>query len=318
MVLVICIKLYNRGIKPIVCLWKLIHRYLARRRRAFNSKASLVDAMATFLLLSYFNIASNVVYYFQWIRIHMLSSSSYSYLTFYIKPVGNHKLLHHIPIILVALGVLVLPAILLITYPSKVFRKCLARTRLNNWQPLHMFVEKFQGDYKDGTQGTYDYRFLSGMYLVFRIVLVIPLQSSNDLSSGLYIIRTLVLFFSIALFFALVRPYKEKYMNILESLLFTICCLINLCYIEFVATSHYMHKSLIFVLICILVAIPMCAFILYSGYRCINAWVRKKKRLAHIPGWFITQRQGRQEESETLIESFADRLQNPGRYGSLS
>ena len=121
--------------------------------------------------------------------------------------------------------VLVLPPILLITYPSKVFRKCLARTRLNNWQPLHMFVENFQGDYKDGTQGTYDYRFLSGMYLVFRIVLVIPLQSSNDLSSHLYIMSTLVLLFFISLFFALVRPYKKKYIN-------------------FVASSH--HKTHIF------------------------------------------------------------------------
>ena len=61
----------------------------------------------------------------------------------------------------------------------------------------------------------------------------------------------------------------------------------------------------------------MSAFILYSGYRCINAWVRKKKWPAYIPKWFTAQRQGSGEESETLIESFADRLQNPRRYGSL-
>ena len=224
MVLVVCIKLYNRGIKPFVCLWKLvIVQYLARCRRA----ASLVDAMATFILLSYFNIASIVAYYFQWIYIHIICGYSYSYTTFFIRP---DRLLpvHHISIILVAVMVLVLPPNLLITYPSKLFRKCLARTRLNNWQPLHMFVEKFQGDYKDGTKGTYDYRFLSGMYLVFRIVLVVPLQSSIDLSSNLYIMSTLVLLFFISLFFALVRPYKKKYMNVLESLLFTNCWLINL------------------------------------------------------------------------------------------
>ena len=158
-----------------MCLWKPIVQYLARRRRAFNANASLIDSMATFLLLLYFNIASIVAYYFQWIYIRIMCGYSYSYTAFYIRPDRNIKLLHRIPIILVALMVLVLPPILLITYPSKVFRKCLAHTRLNNWQPLHMFVERFQGDYKDGTQGTYDYRFLSGIYLVFRIVLVVPL-----------------------------------------------------------------------------------------------------------------------------------------------
>ena len=314
-ILVVCIKLYNRGIKPIVWLWKLIVQYLARRRRSFNSNASLVDSMATFILLSYFNIASIVTYYLQWIHVHIMCGYSYSYMTFFIRPDGKNKLLHRIPIILVAVMVLVLPPILLITYPSKVFRKCLVCTRLNNWQPLHMFVEKFQGDYKDGTQGTYDYRFLSGINLVFRIVLVITLQSSNNLSSDFYFMSTLVLLFFIALFFALVRPYKKKYMNILESLLFTNCWLINFCYIEFVASSHY--KTHIFVLICILVAIPMCAFILYSVYRCIKALVRKKKWPAYIPKWFTAQRQGSGKESETLIEIFADRLQNPRRYGSL-
>ena len=53
--------------------------------------------MATFLILSYYNIASIVVYLFQWITIRIPRDSSYSYTTFYITPDGNHKLLHHIP-----------------------------------------------------------------------------------------------------------------------------------------------------------------------------------------------------------------------------
>ena len=314
-VLVVCIKLYNRGIKPFVCLWKPIHRYFARHRRAFNTNASLVDAMTTFLLLSYFNIATILVYFFQSTRIRILCGNSYSYTTFLIDPDGNHKLLQYIPVILVALVVLILPPFLLITYPSKIFRKCLARTRLNDWQPLHMFVEKFQGDYKDGTQGTYDYRFLSGIYLVFRIVLAVPLQSSSNVNSDYYNWMTSVLLFFVVIFFALVQPYKKRYMNILESLLFTICWLINSCYIKLVVRSR--HKTLMFIMICILAAIPMCAFIFYSTYKCVKAWVRKNKWLAHILRWFTAQRKGRQEESETLIESFADRLQNPRRYGSL-
>ena len=115
---------------------------------------------------------------FQW-RLYKQPSITKSYINLCQPSRISQPILQHTPVILVALMVLVLPSMLLSTYPPKVFRKCLAHT---NWQPLHMFVKKFQGDYKDGTQGTYDYRFLSGIYLVFRILHVVPLQSSNNLS----------------------------------------------------------------------------------------------------------------------------------------
>ena len=303
-ILVICIKLYNRGIKPIVYLWKPIHQYFARHRRAFNANASLVDAMATFLILSYFNIVSIVVYYFQMITINIPCGNSHSYRTYLIEPGGNNLLHYQIPVILVALVLIVLPPILLIMYSLKVFRKCLARTRLNNWYPLHMFMEKFQGDYKDGTQGTYDYRFLSGVYLVFRIVLVVKFHySKKHLRNGHDSAMSLIIFFAV-IFFALVRPYKKRYMNTLESLLFTVFWLLNYCYIEFLTSSHF--TTAYFASTCILAAMPMCAFILYSGYKCINVWVGRNKR-GQVSG----------EESGILTENFADRLQNPGRYGSL-
>ena len=315
-ILVVCVKLYNQGIQPIVCLWKPIHQYFARHRRAFNANASLVDAMATFLLLSYFKIASIVVYYFQLITIYTPCDNSYSYRTYLIKPDENRLLLHQIPIIivLVALMVLVLPPILLITYPTKIFRKCLTRARLSNWQPLHMFVEKFQGDYKDGTQGTYDYRFLSGIYLFFRIALVTWSHSKQYFHNSLDTEMNFVLFLAV-IFFALVRPYKKNYMNILESLLFTVCWFINYFYFKFLHSSH--NSTLYLVLTFILAATPMVAFILYCGYRCINAWIRRNKLLANILRRCTARRHVSEEESETLPESFADRLQNPGRYGSL-
>ena len=314
-ILVFCIRLYNRGVKPFVCLWKPIHQYFARHRRAFNANASLVDAMATFLLLSYFNFISIVVYYLYRVNINIPCGNSYSYLTFFIEPDGKNKLKYLIPVSLVALVVLALPPILLIAYPSKVFRKCLARTILNNWQPLHMFVEKFQGDYKDGTQGTYDYRFLSGIYLLFRIYLAVQFHSSIYLNGGFYTWNDAsILFFFPTLFLALVQPYKKRYMNTLESLIFAICWLINCCYIKSQQSSHSDPLNLLS--ICMLAAIPMCAFILYSGYRCINAWVGRCDWLVSIQRWCTAQRQGSGEESEVLIGSFADRLQNPERYGT--
>ena len=178
-----------------------------------------------------------------------------------------------------------------------------------------MFVEKFQGDYKDGTQGTYDYRFLSGIYLLFRIYLAVQFHSSTYLNGGFYTwIDASILFFFPTLFLALVQPYKKRYMNTLESLIFAICWLINCCYIKSQQSSHSDPLNLLS--ICILAAIPMCAFILYSGYRCIDAWVRRCDWLVSIQRRCTARRQGSGEESEVLIGSFADRLQNPERYGT--
>ena len=48
--------LYDRNVRFIVCLWKPFVPLFIRFRRQWNIKSSLVDAFATFLLLSYVKI----------------------------------------------------------------------------------------------------------------------------------------------------------------------------------------------------------------------------------------------------------------------
>ena len=314
MMSVACVKMYNRGFRPIVCFWKPVHQYFARHRRAFNANASLVDAVATFLLLSYFKFAAIFFYFYRLVEVRTLCGNSFLFTTLYIMPVTYHTPLHLLLIGLIAVVALLIPPILLIMFPTKLFRKYLAFMRLTGWQPLHMFVEKFQGDYKDGTHGTYDYRFLSGVYLFFRIVFVLPIDTTY-IVRDLDIMLCLVLFLFVALFLALVRPYKKNHMNIIESLIYTLCCLICWCYYYFKFISGPHHKALLFALTCILASIPMCAFILYSGYRCINA--RRSEQLASLMRRCSTRVRGSGEVNEALIESFADRIQNPRTYGSL-
>ena len=133
---------------------------------------------------------------------------------------------------------------------------------------------------------------------------------------------------SASLFQALVQPYKKRYMNVLESLMFALCSLIlptlRLCYIYLPA----LHSDNLVTVVAMLVviAIPMCAFLCYLTYKFIHCVYRS--------GWFrntvlnflrkVTRRRGpgaedRALERETLDDSFADRLQQPCRYyGSLA
>ena len=83
---------------------------------------------------------------------------------------------------------------------------------------LSIFLDTFQGYYKDGTKGTYDWRFLSGLYLIFRIVFVYYVHKHNLLPRNAtppqmlyYIIITVIVVF--------VKPYKRFIHNLTETLL---------------------------------------------------------------------------------------------------
>ena len=234
----------------------------------------------------------------------------------------------YIPAILVALLLIIFPPLLLIVYQTKVFKKLLTIVRLDSWPPLHMFVGLFQGNYKDGTEGTYDYRFLSGVYLVFRIIIVMRLNYTTPANGYyVYLLIAVLLFISASLFQTLVQPYKKRYMNVLESLIFALCSLFGLlflCYLYLPAL--YSDKLVTVVAILVVIAIPMCAFLCYLTYKFIHCVYRR--------GWFrntvlnflrkVTRRRGPgaedgELERESLDDSFADRLQQPCRYyGSLA
>ena len=79
----------------------------------------------------------------------------------------SHKHLYVISFCSVILFFIIImpPIILLIVYPTWLFEK--VKSRLSQRQNLSLltFVETFQGCYEDGTNGTRDYRAVSGWLL---------------------------------------------------------------------------------------------------------------------------------------------------------
>ena len=83
----------------------------------------------------------------------------------------------HLPFALLAIFVLctfvVLPALVLLLYPTRIFQRSLGCCRVR-WLALHAFADAFQGYfngyYKNGTDGTRDYRYFAGLYIIFRIL----------------------------------------------------------------------------------------------------------------------------------------------------
>ena len=95
------------------------------------------------------------------------------------------------------------------------FQRCLGYCTRIWWQFLHTFADAFQGCYKNGTNGSRDYRYFAGLYLLFRAVLLVGFIAQPSTFRWLILIPFPAV---ISLLFASFRPYKNNYFNIIDCL----------------------------------------------------------------------------------------------------
>ena len=170
------VKLHDSNFKLIVCLWSPFHRCFVHFRRDWNIKTSLIDSFATFLLLSYMKFLS--VSFDLLVAEPIFNISGKTLSKYYLYWDGTIEFFgsEHLPYAILAITVLIifciLPLLLLCLYPCRWFQKCLNCCKFQN-QTLHIFMDAFQGCYKDGTNGSRDCRWFAGLYLFFRILIMI-------------------------------------------------------------------------------------------------------------------------------------------------
>ena len=216
----ICIELHSRNCQPLVCLWKPFHKCLTTVRRVWNGKADIIDVFATFLLLSY----SKLVYQtYTFLDCTSLCSNaerghlkSVMMMNVDVPCRSTKHLLYAIPMLITVFLLNILPTLLLLCYPVKIFRRCLTKCKVNGLF-LVTFIERFQGCYKDGLDGGRDLRSFSALYLLLRYLpILIHTAKIFHLTNWQYFG---FLFSFTALLIAYVKPYKKRYMNILDTLL---------------------------------------------------------------------------------------------------
>ena len=153
------VRLHDSGCRGTVWICRPIHWCLARFRKNFNIHSSLTDAFSTFIILSYIKIGYTSFYILVPTRVYQPDGSYHWYS--YAEPSraylhGQH-LLFCFAAFTVGLVFCILPFTILFLYPFKCFQKCLNCCGLR-CLTLHAFADAFQGCYKDGTDGSRDYR----------------------------------------------------------------------------------------------------------------------------------------------------------------
>ena len=126
----------------------------------------------------------------------------------------------HLPYAILASLVLlvfnVLPLLLLLLYPCRCFQRCLTHLRVDSLA-LKIFMDAFQGCYKDGTTGTRDYRYFSAIYVGTRLLLlIIYTLTLNTYSWSL----VSMVFAIVSILCTIFQPYKSPIYNLIDAIIF--------------------------------------------------------------------------------------------------
>ena len=196
----------------------LIHKLL---RIQGNIRTSLVKVFASFIFLSSSRLLLASVNFLVPIRIYTYPQNFDKH----VQPTMGWYLLNaptveyfgkkHLPFALLAVTLsfllFILPMILLFVYPFRWFQHLLNKLRINSLI-LRTFMDVFQGPFKDGTNGTKDYRYFSGFLLLLSLIL--NLTFSQTLSSFYYPMATIFILIYLILHLVFL-PYKRQIYNVI-------------------------------------------------------------------------------------------------------
>ena len=204
------VTLYGRDYPLITKLWRPFHRFFIRFKRQWNLKSSIIGVFATFLLLSNEKLLSVSFDLLIPTRAYNMKGEMVGVYLYYdpsVEYMGKeHRIFACIAIIILTVTVL-LPLILLILYPMVWFQRFLNRFHLN-CESLRVFMDCFQGYYRNHTEDGRDFRYIAAMFFLGRPLLFISYAVTLN---AVFYVLAFIIFTLLGIGFLICRPYKKKF-----------------------------------------------------------------------------------------------------------
>ena len=314
-VIYLCIEMYDNGVRVVVCVWRPFHVCFTRFRRRWDPKGSVINAFATFLLLSYSKLLTVSYSLLAATELYNDKGERVGPVLLYFDASIKYFSRQHLPFAVLAICVLLVfvlfPMLLLLLYPMRSFQRCLGYCTTIRWQFLHTFADAFQGCYQNGTNGTRDFRYFAGLYLLFRIVALATFITLNALEWLIQIPFLVV----VSLLFAYFRPYKNNYFNIIDCLGFALLGLTTFLVMYGMRIKPFPMQPLY-----VIVVIPFMYFILFILYKILSQVALIRTCCSKI-GEKIKAKNGNQHlhipRDDNIDENLPDRIVNPDMYQPL-
>ena len=300
----------------VVKIWRPAYRVFSCIRREWNIRGSLIQAFATFMVLSYVKILN--VSFSLLIPVHMKDVNGEVINATYLK--SDAELVYfgseHLPYGILAIVMLsvfnILPTLLLLLYPCGCFQKCLTCCGIRS-VTLHTFMDAFQGCYRYKPR---DCRYFAGIYLCMRILFLATFAVIND---RMIITFAGVYFALLAIIVTFVKPYRQEIHNKVDMAifsLFTIACLITESGLDSSLSTSHVPKIIIISLstlsftlygcyVLLHKVIPnKCVVFLKDSYQQVRRWCLRRQELVdgdvsgHLPYRFEQEQENLSENSD--------------------
>lgn len=290
--LYILTELHAHGVRPIVFLWRPFHYLSARFRRNWDIQTSLIDAFATFFLLSSTKLFSVSFDLLIPTTLYLKNGDNLGMYLFYdpnLKYMSRGS--GHLYYGILALSVLVIFFVLPLAFVVFSNWKCLSGAR--QIRVVKELLQTMQKYYKDGSEeGTRDCRWyagyhhisLFGIYIVYTVTVT---EYAYVLGSLYYVMAAMVVI--------ILEPYKEEYWkyNILDVVLFLWQALFGAS-ISVLNFSGYFQRQFMYIAYLFIVVIgttPILAFLIMVLWyllrvmgcrkKCCRSELERQTSLAH-------------------------------------
>ena len=231
------IELHSRDSKAIVFIHNQLNTMFRKLFVSWHSEKSLIQAFATLFLLSFMKFLAIGTDPFLLASVTNMSGNVVAHVS-YIDPTITFFSHQHLTIVVISgtvLAFILLPPILLLTfYPTKCFRKVSKRLKPRWLLTIKIFTDTFHGSYKDGTNGTRDYRPVAGLifatwflFCAINALLTLSLKITYSWVNSL-IALLLVLMIGCIVF----EPYKHRAANVSGAVLPIILITAGVCMVS--------------------------------------------------------------------------------------
>ena len=320
LLLYVWITLYDKGYKCVVFITRPFHRCMARFWSMTGIEPSFTHSIASIYILCFTQLAAisfQILSFAPKNETFGFNSTKFSYDMKQDYFEGVHGAAGFFAI-LVLLFLIVLPTLYILLYPFKWFHKLLDCLHLRK-QLLISLGDVFTGPYKNGTENTYDYRFMAGLYLLARIIIL------GQFVFGYYSIFSIPISqsccsFLLAVIVIIFRPFKRNIHNFVEFLILFITIAIG-CTSSIVASMifkihDYIDDSILtligFYVLPIVNGLIFAIIILYQAFKMIKSCHRYHKRYNPVAN------RNQEEDYQPLVGNdddwVADRMENPQEY----
>ena len=290
------------------------HWCAKRFRNQLDVRASIVEAFATFLLLSYVKLLSVSFDLLTPTHVYHVNSSLgvYLYYDATIEYFGDKHLPFAVLALFVMLVFILFPLLLLLLYPMRCFQRCLGSCGVRR-HALHIFIDAFQGYYKDGTNGTRDCRYFATALLISRVVLFLIFAFSP---TALFYGAALLVLMALVMLIVIMQPYKAQFSmyNAVDSILVLVLALQCVTAVCVSLTSLKAHKWLMFSIILVFLVglVPLFYITFVTLHWVCTQRGFGRRVIMKVRG--CIRKDPRRMVAAGLEESLPDRLINPAEY----